>query len=185
MARYAPVLTAKVKKLLDDVPPPESGVPAKPAKPVFDTVLNPEVQRKIVNFLAEGLPLSTVCALVGRDVKVVDKWLQNGSRDSRGIYYDFALACQKAIALGVKDRVDRINEHARLDWRADTWMLMHGPDKHNWTPAPTQGKVQVSGNVTHSLEQVASEMPLEILEGEVERLAIVGDVLENDGVLET
>lgn len=83
----------------------------------FDT----EKGKQICGLLAGGNFLTDAAALVGVDVRTVERWIERGTQGQK-IYAEFAQEVAKARAQFVASTIIKIRRQDG-DWRAHAWIL--------------------------------------------------------------
>ena len=86
------------------------------------TKLKPSVQRKIVDAVSRGTPLSSAAAAAGISSSCVKKWMKWGREGKEG-YVAFEAAVTRAREAAIDVYVQRVNDAAENDHRAAAWML--------------------------------------------------------------
>lgn len=89
-----------------------------------DTKLTPELTDKMCEYLLKGVYMETAAALCGICRNTFLNWLKRGSRDEEGIYYDFKLKAEAAMAQAELSDVTAIDDAVKDgDWKASAWRL--------------------------------------------------------------
>lgn len=86
----------------------------------------PELGREIVRYVRKGYFIQDIAALIGMSNGALCNWMIAENYAERFDDEDlrkFAADCKRARAFVINERMDRINEHAKKDWRADAWYL--------------------------------------------------------------
>jgi transposase-like protein len=101
------------------------------------SLLTPETQAKICEYLSYGNFIETAAAAVGIDQSTLRRWLKRGRREMQRlqlephtepdpkelIYLDFCKAVDKAEAQAEIDGLKMLEAHGYDDWRSIAWRL--------------------------------------------------------------
>ena len=82
------------------------------------SLLTPELQAKLCELVAGGLPVSVACDHEGIHYSTVKRWMQRED----GNYPEFCASMKRARAQSQKTMVDEIREGVK-DWQARAWYL--------------------------------------------------------------
>lgn len=106
------------------------------------TKLTPEIENKLIKFIALGVPLESASNAIGLDYTTVREWLQRGegrhpTRGKTAQFEAFADRYQQAVGQCENRLVAKIQSAADSDWKAAAWLLARRhPDR--WSePKPT------------------------------------------------
>lgn len=122
------------------------------------TMLNPELQLQIVNYVAAGTPPEIAAQACGVTSTTYYNWMQKG-RDGRAKYAEFFEAVQKARAECEARNVLIIERAAEKTWQAAAWFLERS--------APERWALKRNIEVTDKEEDVPVE---EMTEAELMRI---------------
>lgn len=106
------------------------------------TKLTPELQNKLLKYVAMGVPLDSACKCVSLDYATVREWLQRGRGEhpTRGKTPQFeAFADKYNVAIGQCEArlVAKIQSAADSDWKAAAWLLARRHPQRWAEPKPT------------------------------------------------
>lgn len=145
------------------------------------TRLNPKVQRKICALLERGQFFKHACEACDIPYGTASAWYTRGCDEQGTIYHEFALAIEKAKAIGITARMDKIRQigDQEKNWTAHAWTLERlDPERFH---LQRRAHVQHSGTVQHNVDvsYVAPEaLPRELL-------FAVGQALQGAPAIET
>lgn len=112
------------------------------------TILNPQLQSRIVEGLRLGNYVEDVCKAVGISKQTYYDWRKKGE-NGESPYVEFLDAVEEAEADAITDALETVKFAAKVnkDWRAAAWFLERRHAK--WAK---QEKVEVAGNVPIEIE---------------------------------
>lgn len=101
------------------------------------SLLTPELQARVCDYLSYGNFLETAAAAVGVDQSTLRRWLKRGRREMQRlqlspdgevdpnelIYLNFCKAVDRAEAEAEVDGLKMLHAHSYDDWRAVAWRL--------------------------------------------------------------
>ena len=104
----------------------------KPGKPGAPSKRTPERVALVCKCVAKGLPFGQVAAIAGLSSSHLCAW--------RSEVPEFEAEIQRALACGVKRRLDKIEKASASDWRAAAWLLEHCTPEYF-----SKSRIEVSG----------------------------------------
>lgn len=145
------------------------------------TTLTPEIQEKIIQAVRAGNYLETAAAYAGVPKNTLHDWLRRGAKEKRGIYHEFSVLVEKALAEAEMRDVLIIGKAAEENWQAAAWRLERKfPDR--WGRKDRHA-VEHSGEIRHThkidLSKLSDE-ELTALERIAEKLSVDGAGLDGD-----
>lgn len=87
------------------------------------TKLTPELLKKAEQLLAAGNYVTTVCDYLGIDRSTWYKWLEQGRKANKGLYFDFFHTVKKAESEAEIRAVTGILKAGNTNWQAFAWFL--------------------------------------------------------------
>jgi hypothetical protein len=132
------------------------------------TILTDDIRDKLCALIAQGLPKTKACWLVGIDERTMYQWIEQGSaNDAVEPYLSFAHALKKAEADATVYFFGEIKDAKAGDWQkwARIWEGLQ-PDVFARMPAY---RVEVTGANGGPIESVSGIMG--VSDAEIERLA--------------
>ncbi|GEO26677.1 hypothetical protein AAC03nite_24620 [Alicyclobacillus acidoterrestris] len=120
------------------------------------TKLTPDLQKRLMSFIAAGNYVEVACAASGISTTTFYRWLEQGEKAKSGIYREFRDAYKQAEAVAEMKRVKTIQDAADLgDWRAAlAYLERRYPDRWGRKDR-VQADVNHSGEVTAKVQFVA------------------------------
>lgn len=89
--------------------------------------LDAERKKKLFEALKRGATIAVACQSAGVSDRTVSEWIRRGEgrdrRKSTKEYAEFAVQVQKAIADSEMALLTKVQQGARNDWRAASWIL--------------------------------------------------------------
>ncbi|MFM6402014.1 MAG: hypothetical protein ACKPFF_35490, partial [Planktothrix sp.] len=106
------------------------------------TKLTPEIENKLIKFVALGVPLESASKACGLDYTTVREWLARGKNEhpSRSKTPQFAVFADRYdVAVGECEArlVGKIQSAADSDWKAAAWLLSRRHPQRWAEPKPT------------------------------------------------
>ena len=99
-------------------------VPALRKKAGRPSKLTPELQEKLCRAIRAGNFINISCALTGCSPRSTQIWRKRGLEDGRGVFFEFALAIEQALAYSDACDLAVIQAAAAAgEWRAACWVL--------------------------------------------------------------
>jgi hypothetical protein len=100
---------------LEKIVAKEGGRPSK---------LTGDLQGKLVEAIASGLPLKSAAAIAGICYETLNRWKKKGESQNAGPEYrQFCHALEQANAAAMQYHLQNIAEKGKDDWRASAWIL--------------------------------------------------------------
>lgn len=135
------------------------------------TKLTPRLQERILRAVRSGCYLETATAAVGIRMETLRAWLKRGARSDGGMYRDFMLAVQVAMAQAEIRDLDRIDKAADPftdadgktspgSWTAAAWRLeRRHPER--WALSP-RIRAETERQMNVLLDRLEDRLPTEV-----------------------
>lgn len=120
-------------------------------RPKFIT--QPEIRKRLIKYMKEGLPYTTVCKLAGVNRESFIKWLELGKEGYKP-YDKFYKEIVKVEAQAELRAIRSLRQHEERDWRPAAWQLERRWPEHWSKQDRTTARIEVQGEVkvTHKDE---------------------------------
>lgn len=82
-----------------------------------------ERAEKVIEAVRRGLTLKLAAAYAGISYDTLNRWRKKGCEEPETEFSKFCEALEQALAEAALHLVDCINEAAKKDWKAATWLL--------------------------------------------------------------
>lgn len=87
------------------------------------TILTPEIQQIIVEYVQAGSYIEAAAAAAGISKPTVYDWLKRGAKEPGTIFEEFSNAVKKGLAEGEMRLIALVSTAAQKHWVAAAWML--------------------------------------------------------------